>query len=145
MEASREASPVQPVRFLSDPRHSQQETTMDSIQAGKIREAQHFVGGVAFSGQSSRFGDIFDPNTGAVAGRVNLASTADVGCAVEDAARAFPIWSDMPPPRRAQVMFNFRDLVRKHIEELAHILSLEHGKVLADARGDIQRGLDVVE
>jgi malonate-semialdehyde dehydrogenase (acetylating) / methylmalonate-semialdehyde dehydrogenase len=110
-----------------------------------MRETHHYVAGTIWRGQSRRFDDVFNPNTGEVAGRVNLASREDVDAAIQQAARAFPAWADTSPPRRSQIMFNFRDRVRKNIDELATLLASEHGKVVADAKGDIQRGLDVVE
>ena len=108
-----------------------------------MRETHHYVAGTIWRGQSRRFDDVFNPNTGEVAGRVNLASREDVDAAIQQAARAFPAWADTSPPRRSQIMFNFRDRVRKNIDELATLLASEHGKVVADAKGDIQRGLDV--
>ena len=110
-----------------------------------MRELHHYVAGSTRRGNGQRFGDVCNPNTGEVAARVNLATREDVVAAIDDAARAFPGWADTTPPRRAQVMFKFRELVSANIEALAHLLASEHGKVLADARGDIQRGLDVVE
>jgi malonate-semialdehyde dehydrogenase (acetylating)/methylmalonate-semialdehyde dehydrogenase len=80
-----------------------------------------------------------------IAARVNLANREDVTAIIEDAARAFPAWAAVPPARRAQLMFNFRELVRANVDELAHMLAHEHGKIVADAKGDISRGLDVVE
>ncbi len=105
----------------------------------------HFIAGAAAAGGSGRFGDVYNPATGEVAATVALASRAEMRKAVEVAREAFPAWSAVNPQRRARVMFNFKALVEKHMDELAHILSSEHGKVLADSRGDIQRGLEVIE
>jgi malonate-semialdehyde dehydrogenase (acetylating)/methylmalonate-semialdehyde dehydrogenase len=110
-----------------------------------MREIHHYVGGAAQRGQSTRFADVFNPNTGEIQARVNLASKSDVAAAIEQSAEAFKVWSETSVPRRVQVMFNFRELVRKNINELAMLISTEHGKVLEDSKGDIQRGLDVVE
>ena len=110
-----------------------------------MREVHHFIDGRTVSGQSGRFGDIFDPNTGAVQGRVALASEAEVVRAIDAAQAAFPGWAATNPQRRARVLFEFKRLVEAHIDELAELLSSEHGKVVADSRGDVQRGLDVVE
>ncbi|MCI4662171.1 MAG: CoA-acylating methylmalonate-semialdehyde dehydrogenase [Neomegalonema sp.] len=110
-----------------------------------MRTISHFIDGALVPGDSGRFGDVFDPNTGQVQAQVALASTEDVNRAVEAAARAFPAWSATNPQRRARVMFAFKALVEKHMDELAELLSSEHGKVVADSRGDVQRGLDVVE
>jgi malonate-semialdehyde dehydrogenase (acetylating)/methylmalonate-semialdehyde dehydrogenase len=110
-----------------------------------VRELNHFVGGKLTKGTSGRFGDVFNPSTGEVQARTPFATTAEVRAAVETALRAFPEWSAQNPQKRARVMFNFKALVEKHMDELAHLLSSEHGKVIADSKGDIQRGLEVIE
>lgn len=110
-----------------------------------MRDVQHFIGGKHVAGQSGRFSDIYNPNTGEVQARVALASTAEVDAAVASAQAAFPGWSATNPQRRARVMFEFRRLLEANIDELAELLSAEHGKVVADSRGDVQRGIDVVE
>jgi len=96
-------------------------------------------------GAAGRFGDIFDPNTGEVQARVAFATGADVDVAVQAAARAQADWGHVNPQRRARLMFEFKRLVEARMDELAALLSSEHGKVLADSRGDIQRGLEVIE
>jgi malonate-semialdehyde dehydrogenase (acetylating) / methylmalonate-semialdehyde dehydrogenase len=111
----------------------------------KMREIGHFVGGKAVKGTSGRFGDVFDPNTGEVQARVSLAKHSEVEHAIAVAAAAQPAWAVTNPQRRARVMFKFLELVQKEFDELARLLSSEHGKTVADARGDIQRGLEVVE
>jgi malonate-semialdehyde dehydrogenase (acetylating)/methylmalonate-semialdehyde dehydrogenase len=109
-----------------------------------MRDIQHHIaGGVTSS--SGRFGDVFDPNTGAVQARVALGTAAELEKAVAAAQKAQPAWAATNPQRRARVMFNFKALVEANMDELAHLLSSEHGKVIADSKGDIQRGLDVVE
>ncbi len=105
----------------------------------------HFVGGRKVEGKCGRFGDVYNPATGEVARRAPLASEAEVGEAVAEAASAFPEWAATPPARRAQVMFRFRELMAAHLDELAEIVSAEHGKTLADAKGSVTRGLEVVE
>jgi malonate-semialdehyde dehydrogenase (acetylating)/methylmalonate-semialdehyde dehydrogenase len=110
-----------------------------------MREITHFIGGAPAAGSGGRFGDVFDPNTGEVQARVALASAADVDKAVADAVAAQAAWADVNPQRRARVMFEFKRLVEARMEELAALLSSEHGKVIADSRGDIQRGLEVIE
>jgi malonate-semialdehyde dehydrogenase (acetylating)/methylmalonate-semialdehyde dehydrogenase len=105
----------------------------------------HFIDGKATGGSSTRTADVFNPNTGEVQAQVRLANAADVDTAVQAALRAFPGWSATNPQRRARVMFEFKRLVEARMDELAHMLSSEHGKVLADSRGDIQRGLEVIE
>jgi malonate-semialdehyde dehydrogenase (acetylating)/methylmalonate-semialdehyde dehydrogenase len=110
-----------------------------------MREIGHFIGGKSVSGKSGRFGDVFDPNTGEVQAKVALASRAEVEAAIANAEAAQPAWAATNPQRRARVMFKFLELIQKEIEPLAKVLSSEHGKVLADAKGDIQRGVEVVE
>jgi len=110
-----------------------------------MRDIRHFVNGSAFEGASGRFGDVFNPNTGEVQARVQLASQAEMDMAVQAAAAAFPAWAATNPQRRARVMFEFKRLVEARMDELAELLSSEHGKVVADSRGDVQRGLEVIE
>ena len=105
----------------------------------------HFVGGKHVPGTSGRFGDIYNPATGEVQARVSFATRAEMRKAVENAQKAFFDWSAVNPQRRARVMFNFKALVEKNMDALALMLSNEHGKVIADSRGDIQRGLEVIE
>ena len=97
------------------------------------------------AGTSGRFGDIYNPATGEVQARVSFATRAEMRKAVENAQKAFFEWSAVNPQRRARVMFNFKALVEKNMDALALMLSNEHGKVIADSRGDIQRGLEVIE
>jgi malonate-semialdehyde dehydrogenase (acetylating)/methylmalonate-semialdehyde dehydrogenase len=109
-----------------------------------MRTIDHFIAGHA-GGGAARTSDVFDPNTGQVQAKVNLGAQADLDRAVAAAQVAQPAWAMTNPQRRARVMFNFKALVEKNIDELAHLLSSEHGKVIADSKGDIQRGLEVVE
>ena len=109
-----------------------------------MRTIDHFIAGGA-PGPATRFGDIFDPNNGGVQARVALGDAAVLEAAVAAAQAAQPAWAATNPQRRARVMFNFKALVEAHMDELAHMLSTEHGKVIADSKGDIQRGLEVVE
>jgi malonate-semialdehyde dehydrogenase (acetylating)/methylmalonate-semialdehyde dehydrogenase len=110
-----------------------------------MREIGHFVGGKEVKGSSDRFGNIFDPNTGEVQAKVALARHAEVEHAIVVAAAAQPAWAATNPQRRARIMFRFLELVNRDYETLAALLSSEHGKTIADSRGDIQRGLEVVE
>jgi malonate-semialdehyde dehydrogenase (acetylating) / methylmalonate-semialdehyde dehydrogenase len=110
-----------------------------------MRAIEHFIAGQIVAGGSGRSGDVFNPNTGEVQARVSLATTDELDRAVAAAERAFPAWAATNPQRRARVMFAFKALVEKHMDELAHMLSAEHGKVIADSKGDIQRGLEVIE
>jgi len=109
-----------------------------------MRIIDHFIAGPA-GGGAARTGDVFDPNTGQVQAKVNLGAQADLDRAVAAAQAAQPGWAATNPQRRARVMFAFKALVEANLDELAHLLASEHGKVVADARGDVQRGLDVVE
>jgi malonate-semialdehyde dehydrogenase (acetylating) / methylmalonate-semialdehyde dehydrogenase len=110
-----------------------------------MRNIGHFIGGKTVQGSSGRQGDVFDPNTGEVQARVALASKAEVGHAIANAEAAFPAWAATNPQRRARVMFKFLELMTKEYDDLARLLSSEHGKTFPDAKGDIQRGLEVVE
>lgn len=110
-----------------------------------MRQITHFISGKAVAGQGARFGDIYNPNTGEVQAQVPLASAAELDEAVQSALLAQPHWASVNPQRRARIMFKFKELVEAHMDELALLLSCEHGKVLADAKGDIQRGLEVIE
>ena len=109
------------------------------------REITHFINGEHVKGTSGRFSDVFDPNTGEVQARTPLATAEEVARAVKSAEEAQHEWQDVNPQRRARVLFAFKSLVESHMEELAELLSSEHGKVVADSRGDVQRGLEVIE
>jgi malonate-semialdehyde dehydrogenase (acetylating)/methylmalonate-semialdehyde dehydrogenase len=110
-----------------------------------VKELHHFIDGKKVAGKSGRFGDIYNPATGEVTAKVPFASAAEVRDAIAVAARAFPAWAATAPAKRAQVLFKFRELILKHMAELAELLSAEHGKTLDDAKGSITRGLEVVE
>ncbi len=110
-----------------------------------MRDITHFIDGAAVAGTSGRFGDVFNPNTGEVQARVALATSAELDAAVASSLRAQQVWSLINPQRRARVMFEFKRLIERDMNELAEILSSEHGKVIADSKGDIQRGLEVIE
>jgi malonate-semialdehyde dehydrogenase (acetylating) / methylmalonate-semialdehyde dehydrogenase len=110
-----------------------------------MREINHFIDGSSFTGASGRFSDVFNPNTGEVQARVQLASVTEMDRAVQAAQAAFEGWSSTNPQRRARVMFDFKRLVEANMQELAELLSAEHGKVVADSKGDVQRGLEVIE
>ncbi len=109
------------------------------------REIGHFVGGNAIAGTSGRFADVFDPNTGEVQAKVALANMAEVRQAVENAKAAQPAWAARNPQVRARVLAKFVQLLQRDMDELAAMLSSEHGKTIPDSRGDIQRGLEVAE
>ena len=110
-----------------------------------MREIGHFIGGKPVAGASGRFADVFNPNTGEVQAKVALASKAEVEAAIANAQAAQPAWAATNPQRRARVMFKFLELIAKETETLAALLSSEHGKTVPDAKGDIQRGVEVAE
>ena len=110
-----------------------------------MREIGHFIGGKEVKGASGRFGDVFNPNTGEVAAKVALAGKSEVEKAIANAEAAFRGWAATNPQRRARVMFKFLELIQSQYDDLARLLSSEHGKTFADSKGDIQRGLEVVE
>jgi malonate-semialdehyde dehydrogenase (acetylating)/methylmalonate-semialdehyde dehydrogenase len=110
-----------------------------------MREIPHWVDGKEWEGRGMRRGEVFDPATGEVCARVRLASAEDVDCAVRSARAAFPGWRAASLARRSRVLFAFRDLLERRRDELAQAISREHGKTLADARGEVARGQEVVE
>ncbi len=110
-----------------------------------MRQISHFIGGTHRPGQSGRTAQVFDPNTGEVQAEVPLASQAEVQAAIGNAAAAQPAWAATNPQRRARVMMRYVDLINQNMDALARLLSSEHGKTVADARGDVQRGLEVIE
>src|SRR5258707_290056 len=110
-----------------------------------MRDIGHFVGGKEVKGGSGRTGDVFNPNTGEVEAKVAFASKSEVESAIANAAAAQPAWAATNPQRRARVMFKFLELVKAEYDDLARLLSSEHGRTFVDSKGDIQRGLEVVE
>ena len=105
----------------------------------------HYVNGHVVAGASARQQAVFNPATGVATGQVALANAADVDSAVVAAKAAFPAWADTPPIRRARVMFKFLELLNLHKDQLAHLITAEHGKVFTDAQGEVSRGIDIVE
>lgn len=105
----------------------------------------HFIGGSPVTGVSGRKGRLFDPATGAQRGEVAHASEAETQAAIAAAEAALPAWAATPPLQRARVLFRFKALLEQHVDELAQLITLEHGKVLSDARGEVIRGMEVVE
>src|SRR5436853_1206566 len=110
-----------------------------------MREIGHFIGGKEVKGTSGRWGDVFNPNTGEVQAKVAFASRGEVEQAIASAEAAQPGWSAVNPQRRARVLMKFLELEQREFDSLAKLLSSEHGKTFADAKGDVQRGLEVVE
>ena len=111
----------------------------------RVRALTHMINGRAVEGTSDRFGDVFNPALGKVSARVPLASVAEVDAAVAAAKAAFPAWSETAPIKRARVMFKFKDLLDRHHDELAELITREHGKVFSDAKGEVMRGIEIVE
>jgi malonate-semialdehyde dehydrogenase (acetylating)/methylmalonate-semialdehyde dehydrogenase len=105
----------------------------------------HFIHGQRVTGGGSRTQPIFNPATGARARKLLLGEVADVEAAVASAKAAFPAWRDTPPIRRARVLLRFLELMNQHRDELAAIITAEHGKVFSDAQGEVSRGIDVIE
>src|SRR6202034_3213196 len=110
-----------------------------------MRQIGHFVGGKEVKATSGRFGEVFNPNTGEVQAKVALAKHSEVEHTIAVAEAAQPAWAATNPQRRARVLMKFLELIQGEFDELARLLSSEHGKTFADAKGDIQRGLEVVE
>ncbi len=105
----------------------------------------HWIAGQPTAGRSGRSADVFNPATGQVTGRVALASASEVDAAVANAQAAFPQWADTPPLRRARVMFKFLELLNRHRDDLARMITAEHGKVVTDAQSEVTRGIEIVE
>lgn len=110
-----------------------------------MRSITHFIGGRSATWDSTRTSDVYDPSTGQVQAKVSLGDASQLARAVENARTAQPEWAALNPQRRARVISRFKDLIEQNMDDLARLLSSEHGKVIADSKGDIQRGLEVVE
>ena len=110
-----------------------------------MRTVNHWIGGKASTGESTRTAPVWNPATGEQQAEVVLGSVADVDTAVRTAAAAFESWSQSSLSARTKILFAFRQLVHERTQELAEIISDEHGKVVSDARGEVQRGLEVIE
>ncbi len=105
----------------------------------------HYIGGKKVAGKSGRFGDVYNPTTGEKSAQAPYAGKEEVEAAIADSHKAFAVWGAMSPMARARVMFKFKELIEKNMDELALLVANEHGKVVADAKGSVQRGLEVVE
>ncbi|HTN49510.1 MAG TPA: CoA-acylating methylmalonate-semialdehyde dehydrogenase [Burkholderiaceae bacterium] len=110
-----------------------------------IADIGHWIGGARVTGESGRASDVFNPATGEVTGRVRLGDAGVVDAAVGSARASFPGWHDTSVLNRARVMFRFKELLDRHHDDLARLITREHGKVFSDARGEVQRGLEIVE
>jgi malonate-semialdehyde dehydrogenase (acetylating) / methylmalonate-semialdehyde dehydrogenase len=115
------------------------------VSTTTTRTIQHRIGGAETTGSSRRTAPVYDPATGEQQAEVVLAEREDVDRAVQTAKTTFETWGDVSLTRRARVMFAFRNLVEKHVDDLARIIASEHGKVFDDAKGEVIRGLEVVE
>src|SRR5665213_2733497 len=120
-------------------------TASPSATALASQDLSHWIGGANATGSSGRFADVFHPASGRVQSRVPLASVEAVDQGVKAAAAAFPAWSAMPPLRRARVLFRFREIYERRIDEITVTINREHGKVYSDAKGEALRGLEVIE
>src|SRR5260221_4577953 len=110
-----------------------------------MADIQHFIDGKRADGANGRSGDVFNPATGEKIRRVALAGAAEVDAAVQAAAKAFPGWATTPPLSRARILFKFLEILAREHDNLARVISEEHGKVFSDAQGEITRGVEVVE
>ncbi|MDG3011679.1 CoA-acylating methylmalonate-semialdehyde dehydrogenase [Rhodococcus sp. D2-41] len=110
-----------------------------------VQELTHFIGGARVAGTSGEFADVYNPSTGRVQARVPLASKDETAQVIANAAAAQKEWASWNPQRRARVLMRFIALAQDDMETLAAMLSAEHGKTIADSRGDVQRGLEVIE
>src|SRR5262245_44218260 len=110
-----------------------------------MRDIRHWIGGKPFEGASERYGDVFDPAIGEKSGKVAFAGGAEVDAAVAAARKVWTSWRTSSLARRTRILFAFRELVERHKNELAALLTSEHGKVFSDALGEVNRGLEVVE
>ncbi|MEO6801942.1 MAG: aldehyde dehydrogenase family protein, partial [Granulicella sp.] len=113
-------------------------------QDSELPKVLHWINGKSCSGMGSRTSAIYNPATGKITKKVALASKEDVEKVVAAASAAFPSWSSKPPLRRARVLFKFRELFERDIDEIARMISSEHGKVFSDAKGEATRGMEVV-
>ena len=120
-------------------------TNQTNGNGGTMRTIQHVIGGKRAGSESERFGPVFDPATGVQTAQVALATVADVDRAVATAKEAFGEWREVSLARRSALLFAFRELVHRHQADLAALITSEHGKVTADAMGEVARGLEVVE
>ena len=119
--------------------------TPPSATTPAISELRHWINGLATPGTSSRFADVYHPSSGCIQSRVPLATADEVDVAVAAATAAFPDWSVQPPLRRARVLFRFREIFERRLDEVAALINREHGKVFSDARGEATRGLENIE
>jgi malonate-semialdehyde dehydrogenase (acetylating) / methylmalonate-semialdehyde dehydrogenase len=118
---------------------------VESKSAPSLRTVPHWINGKAVAGISGRTSNVYNPATGKIQALLPLANRAELDAAVAAAEAAFPAWSSLPPLRRARVMFRFREIFESRLEEIAALITSEHGKVLSDAKGEVTRGLENIE
>ena len=118
---------------------------MPSAERTEVRTLDNFIGGRWVKSRATDFFDIHNPAVGDIIGRTPLSTAADVDAAVQAATQAFPDWRDTPVNTRAQVLYKFKALLEEHFEELAAIITRHHGKTLDESRGEVRRGIEVVD
>src|SRR5213078_2049083 len=111
----------------------------------EVRRITHWIGGRAVAGESGRSGPVYNPATGRQTGAVDFATAEEIERAVQTAKEAFPAWRALSLSRRTELFFRIRELVHERLDEIARILTSEHGKVFSDAKGEVTRGLEVIE
>ncbi|WP_116335530.1 aldehyde dehydrogenase family protein, partial [Cupriavidus taiwanensis] len=109
---------------------------MSIAENRQLAEVHHFIGGTVRRAGGQRQADVYNPATGEVSARVALGTAQDVADAVAAAKAAFPAWADTPPLRRARILFKFKELLDQHHDDLAALITREHGKVFSDAKGE---------
>src|SRR5947199_5216702 len=114
-------------------------------QAQDVKRISHWIGGRTVAGESGRTGPVYNPAAGEQSGAVDFATVEEVDRAVQAAKQAFPAWRSLSLAKRAELFFAIRELLHERREEMAKILTSEHGKVLSDAIGEVTRGLEVIE
>jgi malonate-semialdehyde dehydrogenase (acetylating) / methylmalonate-semialdehyde dehydrogenase len=118
---------------------------MSEADQGAVRQLSHFIGGQRAAGSSGQFADVYDPALGRVTARLPVADTSEVAAAVAAAKAAFPAWSETAPLARARLMFKFKELLDAHTDELAELITRDHGKLFSDSKGEVVRGIEIVE
>ncbi|MBV8259369.1 MAG: aldehyde dehydrogenase family protein, partial [Paraburkholderia sp.] len=118
---------------------------MSEANQGAVRQLNHFIDGQSAAGTSGRFNDVYDPAQGRITARVPVANADQVAAAVAAAKAAFPAWSETPPLKRARLMFKFKEQLEAHLDEIAELITRDHGKLFSDAKGEVMRGIEIVE
>jgi malonate-semialdehyde dehydrogenase (acetylating)/methylmalonate-semialdehyde dehydrogenase len=118
---------------------------MSEANPTAVRELSHFIDGRRVAGASGQFADVFDPAQGRLSARVPVANADEVAAAVAAAKAAFPAWSETAPLKRARLMFRFKELLEKHSDEIAELITRDHGKLFEDSKGEVVRGIEIVE